>query len=278
MARGDDSAAADPDEPTGRQERANQPPDVAVGLPDAVVRMHSALAQVHAMHPATTRDGRAGRYHDLCQAGTAAQSVRGASLIRGDDAGGSTQLAASDPLAEQVADLGFTTGDGPARRAYTTGVPVLDSELDVHRWPLFAPAARQLGVRALFAFPLQLGAIRIGVLTLDHDRPLQLGTAQLTGTHLLLRACVAAVLADLDRDDRSPDGQLADGWLGHLDGNQDMLHQATGMVLVQLDSSAEVALLRLRAHAFATSRPVSEVAADIVARRLSFRQGSQESL
>jgi hypothetical protein len=36
--------------------------------------------------------------------------------------------------------------------------------MPVRRWPVSTPVALELGVRALFAVPLQSGAIRIGVL------------------------------------------------------------------------------------------------------------------
>jgi AmiR/NasT family two-component response regulator len=48
------------------------------------------------------------------------------------------------------------------------------------------------------------------------------------------------------------------------------LFQAQGMVMVQLGVSLADALARIRAHAYATNRPLREVAADIVARRLRF--------
>jgi len=49
----------------------------------------------------------------------------------------------------------------------------------VRRWPVFAPAARQAGAAAIFAFPLQIGAIRAGLMGLYRERP---GT--LSGSHL----------------------------------------------------------------------------------------------
>jgi hypothetical protein len=49
-----------------------------------------------------------------------------------------------------------------------------------------------------------------------------------------------------------------------------VVHQATGMVSVQLGVSVEEALLRLRAHAYGSERPLGEVAEDVVARRLRF--------
>lgn len=42
------------------------------------------------------------------------------------------------------------------------------------------------------------------------------------------------------------------------------IHQATGMVLAQLGISAENALARLRAHAFAEQRPLVDVARAVV--------------
>ena len=48
------------------------------------------------------------------------------------------------------------------------------------------------------------------------------------------------------------------------------VHQATGMVLVQLEIPGEDAFARLRAYAFARGRPLTDVARDVVARRLVF--------
>jgi AmiR/NasT family two-component response regulator len=48
------------------------------------------------------------------------------------------------------------------------------------------------------------------------------------------------------------------------------VHQASGMVTVQAGVSIDEAFLMLRAHAFATGRPVAEVAKDVVERRLRF--------
>jgi hypothetical protein len=42
------------------------------------------------------------------------------------------------------------------------------------------------------------------------------------------------------------------------------------MISVQLDVTQAVALVRLRAHAFSQHRPLADVAADVVARRMRF--------
>src|SRR5437763_51787 len=51
---------------------------------------------------------------------------------------------------------------------------------------------------------------------------------------------------------------------------QSEVHQATGMITVQLGVTVAVALVRLRAYAYAHDRRLRDVAADVVARRLRF--------
>jgi hypothetical protein len=71
----------------------------------------------------------------------------------------------------------------------------------------------------------------------------------------------------------APPGQLA----VELEAGTDfqyVVHQAAGMVAAQLEVGVGVALLRLRAHAFAIDRPLAEVARDVVARKLRFDHGS----
>lgn len=48
------------------------------------------------------------------------------------------------------------------------------------------------------------------------------------------------------------------------------VHQATGMIIVQLGTDPTSAFMRLRAHAFASERSVESVAHDVVSRILDF--------
>jgi hypothetical protein len=174
--------------------------------------------------------------------------------------------AASDPVTERIEELQFTFGESPCVDAFVTSRPVLVSEIDddvMRRWPAYAPAIHQQGIRAVFAFPLQVGAVRLGVLDVFRDRAGQLSRAEI-GHALTVADLVVNTL--LDGQDRPADGhelEEAVGYRAHL-------YQAQGMVMVQLGISLAEALVRLRAHAYAEDRPLSEVAADVVARRLRF--------
>jgi hypothetical protein len=55
-----------------------------------------------------------------------------------------------------------------------------------------------------------------------------------------------------------------------------VVHQAAGMVAAQLDVSVGHALIRLRAYAFGNDRSLTEVAEDVVARKLRFDDRSAE--
>ncbi len=73
----------------------------------------------------------------------------------------------------------------------------------------------------------------------------------------------------------APQGRLA----AELEAGSDfqyVVHQASGMVAAQLDVSVGQALTRLRAYAFGNDRPLTEVAKDVVARRLRFDAASGE--
>jgi len=178
------------------------------------------------------------------------------------------------PVGVALEDLQFTLGQGPGLEAVANGTPVLVPDLREHtgRWPGFVPGADELGVRAVFAFPLRIGAISVGVLTAHRAMPGPLLEGQLadalaladTVTVLLLHRVLAETAGDTDKERRPPPGwaQSATYRAG--------VHQATGMISVQLNVSLAEALVRLRAHAYAQERPIAEVAADVVTRRLRF--------
>jgi ANTAR domain len=221
---------------------------------------------------AASRGGRVSA-GDACAAAVVAVEVTGAwlSAVRGAEAG--HLMRATDEVSEQLAELQLTLGEGPCRDASVSGGPVLASDLAemqaVRRWPVFAPAARQAGAAAIFAFALQVGAIRAGVMGLYRERPGSLSAFQLGDA--LIFADTATLLL-LDAQDRAtgdpvpqtgPGGQPADLALHRAE-----IDQATGMLTEQLGVGIADAFVRLRAYAYVNDLRLTDVARDIVARRL----------
>ena len=207
--------------------------------------------------------------------------VSGVGLAVTGTAAVSSVLAATDGSSQEMEDLQFLLGEGPCVDAVTSGRPVLVSDLAGQagqRWPAYTAGARARGVLASFAFPLQVGAVGIGVLDLYEASSGPLTEGQ-HATALAFADAATAVLLHLQygatqlTDDE--DGTRAGRRRGALAAvevvdRRAVVHQATGMVSVQLGVGLAVALVRLRAHAFGTDRSVLEVASDVVVRRLRF--------
>jgi hypothetical protein len=172
-------------------------------------------------------------------------------------------------------DLQFTVGQGPGLEAVAAGAPVLAADLRDHaaRWPGFVPGALELEVHAVFAFPLRIGAISVGVLTAHRALPGPLVDGRLADA-LALADAVSVLLLHWAPEDTGAEATRECGTRpgsAQPAAHRAEVHQATGMISVQLNVSLADALVRLRAHAYAQDRPIAEVAGDVVARRLRFQ-------
>jgi hypothetical protein len=180
----------------------------------------------------------------------------------------------TEEVSVELEGLEFTLGQGPGLDAAAAGVPVLVPDLlDASaRWPAFAPAAADLKVRAVFAFPLRIGAISVGALIAHRADPGPLAGDQLADA-LILADAVTMFLLHRQNAGSGPAGSstrpLQSGW-DQTETYRAEVHQATGMISVQLEVSLAEALARLRAHAYGNDRPIAQVANDVVARRLRF--------
>jgi hypothetical protein len=173
----------------------------------------------------------------------------------------------SDLRTQALEEQQFTFGEGPCVDAFEGRQSVLVPDLRdqwLARWPGYAPAAIEGGVRAVFAFPLQVGAARLGVLDVYRDVPGGLSVEAMR--HALSFAEVALWTLLDGRADATPDGPVRE--LESAVELRSVLFQAQGMVMVQLGVSLAEAMSRLRAHAYAHDRRLGDVARDVVARRL----------
>ncbi len=197
----------------------------------------------------------------------------GIMLMSGDVPRGS--VCTTNAVSALVEDLQFGLGEGPCVDAYHEDRPVLEPDLlapITSRWLAFRGPAVEAGVRAVFGFPLRVGAVRLGALNLYCDRPGPLTDEQHTDALIMADVAAQAVLV---MQAHAPAGQLA----AQLEVGGDsryVVHQASGMVAAQLEVSVGQALIRLRAYAFGSGRPLAEVAEDVVARNLRFDDRSGE--
>jgi hypothetical protein len=207
----------------------------------------------------------------LCQlsADVVAVSGAGVMLMSGGLPG---SLCTTNAVSALIEELQFTLGEGPCMDAYHQSQVVLEPDLadpSTPRWLAFTPKAVQVGVRAVFGFPLRVGAARMGALNLYQERPGHLSDDQHADA-LVMADVVAQWVLDTQAD--AAPGSLAEeieaGAEFHLS-----VHNAAGAVSVQLGVTVTEALILMRAYAFSNDRPLLDVAQDVIGRTLRFDEG-----
>jgi len=201
-------------------------------------------------------------------------SGAGIMLLANDQPQGS--ICTTDDVSELIEELQYSYGEGPCVDAHRQDQPVAEPDLaepSTVRWPAFAPAAIAAGARAVFGFPIGAGTARFGALNLYRDRPGPLEQSQHADA-LLLATIAGRAIFSMQAD--APPGRLGHD-LEQTGNFRFVVHQASGMVAVQLGIAPDDALIRLRAHAFREARTVTDVARDVVGGRLRFDRGADPS-
>ena len=195
-------------------------------------------------------------------------SVSGAAVTVTADDVPPALLCSSGSTARGLQDLQTTLGEGPSLDARRLGVPVGEPDLAAprhRRWLAFHQPAMDRGAAAIFAFPLRVGGVQVGVLTLHQRRSGALSDEQYSGALLLADVLTQTVLA---LQAQAPPGVVAHS-LGAVAHHGAEVHQAAGMLAVRLGTTVGEALVRLRAHAYSEDRPLAEIAREVLAGRLS---------
>jgi GAF domain-containing protein len=247
---------------------------------DRTVRVRASIARCAAERDSPVRVSHA------CLGAALAVGVDGAALVVVTGRGVREPMFVSDELAERVAELQNTLGEGPAIDAFHSRGPVLVADLGSaevgRRWPAFAQQAHQAGVGAVFSLPARAGAARLGVLDLYRCHAGPLSRDELSDALVYTEAALALALDDRARlaepytaSNTAPEApihpptELAEGPVGDLFVDRGVeVHQATGMVSAQLEIDVTEALARLRAYAFAHDLRLCDVAHAVLRRRL----------
>jgi hypothetical protein len=242
----------------------------------AVTRMSEAQERLHRLmrlidaEPPTDESAVAGRLDRICRAAVGALPADGAGVtIMDSDARPLGTIAASSPQFRRLEEIQFTLGEGPCVEASVARSPVLEESLakgGSRRWPAYAAAAQEEGVNAVFAFPIQVGAARLGALDVYRYREAPLTPESLRDALGLASICLSTMLS---LPAGNTVGEVTDG-LGDAFRLSSEVYQAQGVMMVQLGVSLAEAMLRLRAHVYAKGRPIGEVACEVLAGTLVF--------
>jgi hypothetical protein len=245
---------------------------------EVVAAVDRAIKVLAAINEVARAEGVPIAVRHVCVACAAVLTASGVGLYVIRDQGLCEPLYATNAVSEQIAELQVTLGVGPGIEAlgqdHSVLVAALGSDASMLRWPVFAPAAVAAGVSAVFAFPLVMGAISVGALEIHRGREDELSAVEVTEALLFADAALPRVLDHLSGPGSADGPDLPSSGFEYRWAT---VHQATGMVSVQLDSDLTVAFLRLRAHAYLTGRRLSHVASDVVAHKLRFKSDTDNA-
>jgi hypothetical protein len=227
------------------------------------------VQRVLARYVANRSDDRLSVGSALCATCVDVLDLPGAGISLGRPGGDTYTLSTSNLVMAQLQELERVLGEGPCTDAFATGEPTAKADLldpTDTRWLGFAAGALMTEARASFAYPLRVDATPFGSLNLYAAQAGALQPEQHLDALVLADVIAHEVLIDQD----PPTGGREHPGARDLALDDMEVHQAVGMISVQVAGSITDAHSRLRARAFADDRPIRAVAADVVARRLRF--------
>jgi hypothetical protein len=206
------------------------------------------------------------RIADFCQVGITRTGVDAMSVTFANSFAGLEVLLATDELAERVAQLEFTVGEGPGVDALASRLPSMADDLatgvSARRWPVFAAEAVQVGARAVQAYPIVFSRRAFGTVGLYSRAPRRLSSEQHRHAEDITEL-IGLTLVD-------PRSGASVG-----SGLRMTVHQAAGMVMQQTGRSIQDALVLLRSTAYDEDVKVTDLAADVIAGRRNFGEAEK---
>lgn len=188
-----------------------------------------------------------------------------------DGANTGTLGASGDP-ARAYDELQFVLGEGPCLDSVAHRLPVLVVDLAdpaEARWPAYGPAMLAHQIRGVYAIPVVVAGEFVGALDLFCAQPGPLPGDDLVSAAAAAELAGIPLLDLLDADMQAAVGDpQSDAWVELNALGRVEVSQATGMLVAQLEVEPAEALVRLRAHAYASDRSATEVARDILDCRL----------
>jgi GAF domain/ANTAR domain len=208
----------------------------------------------------------------LCEACVMLFGIDAAAISLVFDGANSGTLGSSGAPARMYDELQFLLGEGPCLDSVTRRAPVLVVDLadpDDQRWPVYGPAMLDLQIRGVYAMPVVVAGEYVGALDLFRTQPGQLVGEEISCANVAAELAGIPLLDLLDADLQAGVGEPdSNAWAELHALSRVEVSQATGMLVAQLEVEPAEALVRLRAHAYSTGRSATDVARDILDRRL----------
>lgn len=192
----------------------------------------------------------------------------GAGVMVENEAGELRFVSTSDPKLHELESLQLEFGEGPCLLAYRTGEEVRAPDLDGDdRFPRFAPAAVEDGMRAVHSFPLRVQDRVVGAFNAYAAEPNLLTEEQLEVGRTLATVAAAYLLHAVDLRE----SQRLTAQLQHALHSRVTIEQAKGFIAAAAGITIEQALESLRSYARTNQQRLHDCAEHVLAGELGVR-------
>jgi GAF domain-containing protein len=188
-----------------------------------------------------------------------------AGVMLADARGGLRLIASSDERMRLLELFELEGAQGPCLDAYSSGRAVQASAADSHaRWPIFAPQASSAGFQVICAVPLRVRTDVIGALNLFRSSDEPFTAAEMEIAQAMAEMAAIGLIQERALRERN----LLVTQLQAAVNSRVIIEQAKGMLAEYLILTVDDAFTLLRNYARYHNRKLSEVAGDVVSRRL----------
>jgi transcriptional regulator with GAF, ATPase, and Fis domain len=190
-------------------------------------------------------------------------------ILLADQGGMLTAVASSSDHVRIIELLELQNRDGPGLACYRSGEQVVNIlfDEDAHAaWPTFGPRASKEGFGGIHTLPLRLPEVVIGVVSILHVRPRELGGRELEFAQSLANLATVGVLQQ--RQSSPNPAHLADQLQAALDARV-VIDYAKGLVAQRLTVDVDTALELMRTYRRTEGTRLDDLARAIVRARFA---------
>jgi hypothetical protein len=192
--------------------------------------------------------------------------VASAGLLLADESGVLHLVASSSERTRDLELFQLQREQGPCLDCYHGGKIVVSAGLPdmKQQWPMFSQAAELLGFESVHALPMRLREHALGAIGLFSEGVGHLNAADLALAQALVHVACVAIVNDKNASDRA----TINTQLQHALNSRVVLEQAKGVIAASGNLEMDVAFAVLRRYARDHGRRLSDVAEQVVGRRL----------
>ena len=192
--------------------------------------------------------------------------AQAASVMLADARGGLRLVASSEERMRLLELFEIQSAQGPCLDAFGTGQPVQATAAESRsRWPMFAPRASEAGFQSMCAVPMRAHTDTIGALNLFRGNDEPFSDAELEIARAMAQVATIALIQERAIRERS----LLTEQLQAALRSRVTIEQAKGMLAEHLSTTVDEAFVLLGRYAREHKRRLTDVAHDVIDRKLS---------